>query len=72
VYLSACNQQTNVKQGVTLFAAVADAPVCRIPPNDDVNIIVRPSQKFFSDNNYVLQTLYNVPLSAASAVALNQ
>jgi len=28
--------------------------------------------KFLSDNADVLQTLYNVPLSAASAVALNQ
>jgi len=29
-------------------------------------------EKFLSDNTDVLQTLYDVPLSAVSAVALNQ
>jgi len=40
-------------------------------PFGDVNFSSRPSQKFLSDNAGVLQTLYNLPLSAASAVARN-
>ena len=55
-----------------LFTAVSDAPAYCIPTIGDVNFISRPSQKFPSDNSSVLQILYNLPLSAASEVALNE
>jgi len=40
--------------------------------NGDVNFISRPSQKDLSDTSGVLRILENLPLSAASAVALNE
>jgi len=55
--IPACNHQSKVKQGVTLFAAVSDAPACCIPPNGDVDFISRPSQKYLSDNSGMLQIL---------------
>ena len=60
------------KQGVTLFAPVSGVPACCIPPHDDVNFISRPSQNFLVDVFGVLHILYNVSLSAASTVALNE
>ena len=47
---------------------------CWVQPDGDVNFISRPSQKFLFGNSAVLQILqilYNLPLSAASAAALN-
>jgi len=38
----------------------------------NVNFISRPSQKFLSDNSGILQLLYILPLTKASAVALKE
>jgi len=55
-----------------LFAAVSGAPACCITPKGDVNFISRPSQKCLSDNYGMLQIQYILPLTAASAVVLNE
>jgi len=49
---------TELKQGVTLFAAVPGAPPCCFPLNGDINFISRPSRKFLSDYSGMLRTLY--------------
>jgi len=58
------------KQEIFLFAAISAASICCIPHNGGANFISRPSQKFLSDISGMLQILYNLPLSAASAVTL--
>jgi len=42
------------KQGVTIFAAVSDAPACCIHLTGGANFISRPLQKFLSDVSVVL------------------
>ena len=55
-----------------LFEAVSGAPACYVTPKGDVKFISRPSQKCLSDNSSMLQIQYILPLTAASAVALNE
>jgi len=60
-----------MKQRVKLCAAVSGAPTCCVPPIGDVNFISSPSQKFLITLG-MLQILYILPLTATSAVALNE
>jgi len=59
-------------QLLLLFAAVSAAPACCITLKGDVDFISRPSQKMLSDDSGMLQIQYILPLTAASAVALNE
>jgi len=54
------------------FEAVSGAPACYVTPKGEANLISRPSQKCLSDNSGMLQIQYILPLTAASAVALNE
>jgi len=55
-----------------LFEVVSGAPACYVTPKGDVNLLSRPSQKCLSDNSGMLQIQYILPLTAASAVVLNE
>jgi len=63
---------TETKTRCNVFAAVSDVPICCIPPNGDINFISRPSQNSTLITLTCYKTLYNLPMSAASAVVLIQ
>jgi len=61
---------TESKTRSNTFLSFSDAQACWIWPNGDVNVS-SPSQNFLFDNSGVPQILRILPLSAASAAALN-
>ena len=58
-------------QNIWEWACTPCTPASYTTATGDVNFISRPSQKFLFDNSAVLHILYKLPLSAASAAALN-
>jgi len=60
---------TETKTRCNVFAAVFEVPIGCIPPNGDINVISRPSQNSTLTTLTCYKTLYNLPVSTASAVS---